>query len=143
MTISNTQSTTRRTWASALAFWMFLAALALCINVSGVEALVPFLTGGSDIPKLYGGYFDQQIAKQAATAVGAAISKGKTNIEVYLPSVPNLEEVRFGCVRALHFYFSWLALCYVVFRAISLHFCFRISHLLTKFHLKICKLCNA
>jgi len=60
------------------------------------EALIPFLDGGKDIPKLYNGYFDSQIAKQAATAVGAAISSGKTNIEVYLPSVPNLEEVRFG-----------------------------------------------
>ena len=63
------------------------------------EALIPFLDGGKDIPKLYNGYFDSQIAKQAATAVGAAISSGKTNIEVYLPSVPNLEEVRFGCVQ--------------------------------------------
>ena len=68
----------------------------LLLAVSRVEALIPFLDGGKDIPKLYNGYFDSQIAKQAATAVGAAISSGKTNIEVYLPSVPNLEEVRFG-----------------------------------------------
>lgn len=60
------------------------------------HALIPFLDGGKDIPKLYDGYFNSQIAKQAATAVGAAISSGKTNIEVNMPPVPNLEEVRFG-----------------------------------------------
>lgn len=56
-----------------------------------------FLDGGvKDIPKLYEGYFDNQIAKQSSAAVGAAISNGKTRIEVNFPSVPNLEEVRFG-----------------------------------------------
>mmetsp|Transcript_17364 Transcript_17364/g.38041 ORF Transcript_17364/g.38041 Transcript_17364/m.38041 type:complete len:282 (+) Transcript_17364:212-1057(+) len=60
------------------------------------HALIPFLDGGKDIPKLYNGYFNSQIAKQAATAVGAAISSGKINIEVNLPPVPNVEEVRFG-----------------------------------------------
>jgi hypothetical protein len=59
-------------------------------------SLIPLLDGGKDIPKLYNGYFDSQIAKQAATAVGAAISSGKTNIEVNFPPVPNLDEVRFG-----------------------------------------------
>ena len=49
-------------------------------------------------PKLYEGYFNNQIAKQSSAAVGAAISNGKTSIEVNLPSVPNLEEVRFGYV---------------------------------------------
>ena len=60
---------------------------------------LPFLDGGAkDIPKLYEGYFNNQIAKQSSAAVGAAISNGKTSIEVNLPSVPNLEEVRFGYV---------------------------------------------
>ena len=77
----------------------FPVVLALVVLlISHAEALIPFLDGGKDIPKLYNGYFDSQIAKQAATAVGAAISNGKTNIEVFLPSVPNLEEVRFGYV---------------------------------------------
>lgn len=44
----------------------------------------------------YQAYFNQQIAKQASNAVSKAISQGKTNIEVYIPSVPNLDEVRFG-----------------------------------------------
>ena len=78
-----------------------MSVLLLISFSSFAEALIPFLDGGKDIPKLYNGYFDSQIAKQAATAVGAAISSGKTNIEVNLPAVPNVEEVRFGCVFAL------------------------------------------
>ena len=75
---------------------LFLAlALLQCLFLP-CHSFLPFLDGGKDIPKLYNGYFDSQIAKQAAAAVGAAISKGKTNIEVNLPGVPNLEEVRFG-----------------------------------------------
>ena len=83
------------------AMWFLLAVAMLSSSPSGgfVDALIPFLDGGKDIPKLYNGYFDSQIAKQAATAVGAAISSGKTNIEVNLPAVPNVEEVRFGYVK--------------------------------------------
>jgi hypothetical protein len=46
-------------------------------------SLIPLLDWGKDIPKLsgYKAYFDSQIAKQAAAAVGAAIGSGKTNIE--------------------------------------------------------------
>jgi hypothetical protein len=68
----------------------------ILIVVPGAQSLIPFLDGGKDIPKLYSGYFDSQIAKQASTAVSAAISSGKKNIEVNLPAVPNLEEVKFG-----------------------------------------------
>jgi hypothetical protein len=76
---------------------LFLEALLLILFLSTTSnGLIPLLDGGKDIPKLYQGYFNSQIAKQAATAVGAAISRGKTNIEVQLPAVPNLEEVRFG-----------------------------------------------
>ncbi len=82
---------TRTLTTLILSLWLLAA-------MTNVEALIPFLDGGKDIPKLYNGYFDSQIAKQASTAVNAAISSGKKNIEVYLPSVPNLEEVRFGCV---------------------------------------------
>lgn len=63
------------------------------------SAFIPLLNGGKDFPKLgqkYDAYFNQQVAKQAATAVSKAIGSGKTNLEVYLPSVPNLDEVRFG-----------------------------------------------
>jgi hypothetical protein len=59
-------------------------------------ALIPFIDGGKSIPKLYQGYFDEQIAKQAASAVSRACAAGKRKIEVNFPPVPNLEEVRFG-----------------------------------------------
>lgn len=57
---------------------------------------IPFLDGGRALPALYQGYFDGQIAKQAATAVSKAVAAGKTRIEVSFPPVPNVEEVRFG-----------------------------------------------
>jgi len=76
-----------------------LLALALAVLLgASVECFVPLIDGGKDIPSLknYKCYFDAQIAKQAATAVGKAIASGKTNIEVQFPPVPNLDEVRFG-----------------------------------------------
>lgn len=60
------------------------------------DAFVPFIDGGKDMPILYKGYFDEQIAKQASTAVAKAIASGKKTIEVNFPPVPNLDEVRFG-----------------------------------------------
>jgi len=59
-------------------------------------AFVPLIDGGKDMPKLYDGWFNDQIAKQASTAVAKAISSGKDKIEVNFPPVPNVEEVRFG-----------------------------------------------
>ncbi|KAG7371173.1 DUF1995 domain containing protein [Nitzschia inconspicua] len=75
---------------------VFLGSILFSLLIAASDGLIPLIDGGKDIPKLYQGYFDAQIAKQAATAVGAAIARGKTNIEVQLPAVPNLEEVRFG-----------------------------------------------
>jgi len=60
------------------------------------SAFVPMIDGGKDMPKLYDGWFNDQIAKQASTAVAKAISSGKKKIEVNFPPVPNVEEVRFG-----------------------------------------------
>jgi hypothetical protein len=60
------------------------------------SALIPLIDGGKDIPVLYNGYFNEQIAKQAASAVQNAVAAGKKKIEVNFPPVPNLEEVRFG-----------------------------------------------
>jgi hypothetical protein len=60
------------------------------------NALLPFLDGGKGMPKLYTGWMDEQLAKQARTAVGKAVAAGKTKIEVNFPPVPNVEEVRFG-----------------------------------------------
>lgn len=54
-------------------------------------ALVPFIDGGKSMPKLYDGWFNEQISKQAATAVSKAIAAGKTKIEVNFPPVPNVD----------------------------------------------------
>jgi hypothetical protein len=70
-------------------------ALVLCVLHSSV-ALVPFIDGGKGMPKLYDGWLNDQIAKQARTAVGKAVAAGKKKIEVNFPPVPNVEEVRFG-----------------------------------------------
>jgi hypothetical protein len=61
-----------------------------------VNALVPFIDGGKGMPKLYDGWFNEQVAKQASTSVSKAIAAGKKNIEVNFPPVPNVEEVKFG-----------------------------------------------
>lgn len=53
-------------------------------------AFVPLIDGGKEMPKLYDAYFNDQIAKQASTAVSKAIAAGKKNIEVQFPPVPNL-----------------------------------------------------
>lgn len=57
---------------------------------------MPFIDGGKGMPKLYDGWLNEQIAKQARTAVGKAVAAGKKKIEVNFPPVPNVEEVRFG-----------------------------------------------
>lgn len=61
-----------------------------------VFGLIPLIDGGKGMPKMYGGYFDEQIAKQASTALSKAISAGKTNMEIQFPAVPNVEEAKFG-----------------------------------------------
>jgi len=61
-----------------------------------VSGLVPFIDGGKGMPKMYGGYFDEQIAKQASTAISKAMAAGKKNMEVQFPPVPNVEEAKFG-----------------------------------------------
>lgn len=77
-----------------LSCWLIIASVALLPSFAA--GLVPFIDGGRDIPVLYKGYFDAQIAKQAATAVSKAIAAGKRQIEVNFPPVPNVDEVRFG-----------------------------------------------
>ena len=59
--------------------------------VPAVTALIPFIDGGSGMPKLYDGWFNDQLSKQAATAVSKAIAAGKTKIEVNFPPVPNVD----------------------------------------------------
>lgn len=67
----------------------------LCLAVSA-EALVPFIDGGKGVPNLYDGWINEQVAKQARTAVGKAVAAGKKKIEVNFPPVPNVDEVKFG-----------------------------------------------
>jgi hypothetical protein len=66
-------------------------AVAFVLCHATVLAFVPFIDGGKDIPRLYEGYFNEQVAKQAASAVSRAIAAGKTKIEVQFPPVPNVE----------------------------------------------------
>ncbi|KAL7544215.1 hypothetical protein ACHAWF_007596 [Thalassiosira exigua] len=73
-----------------------LLLLAILSPVRPASGLIPLLDGGKGMPKMYGGYFDEQIAKQASAAVSKAISAGKTTLEVQFPPVPNVEEAKFG-----------------------------------------------
>ena len=57
------------------AFTLYLSFL-----VSAANAFVPFIDGGKTMPKLYDGWFNDQIAKQASTAVSKAISNGKVRV---------------------------------------------------------------
>ena len=69
----------------------------LCLTtLTSIVAFIPLLDGGKEMPKIYDGWFNDQIAKQASTAVSKAISSGKKKIEVNFPAVPNVEEVKFG-----------------------------------------------
>ena len=82
-----------------------LVTVALGVAIRSVDALIPLIDGGKGIPKIYGGYFDEQIAKQACTAVSKAIAAGKKDIEVNFPPVPNVEE------GTLHFCGIWKFRC--------------------------------
>lgn len=64
---------------------------AILLVAPAVSALVPFIDGGKGMPKLYDGWFNEQVSKQAATAVSKAIAAGNTKIEVNFPAVPNVE----------------------------------------------------
>jgi hypothetical protein len=59
-------------------------------------AFLPLFGGGTQLPKIYDGWMNDQIGKQASAAVERAIRAGKTKIEVNFPPVPNVDEVRFG-----------------------------------------------
>jgi hypothetical protein len=70
--------------------------LILLVTVPLAQALIPMIDGGTEIPVFYKSWMDDRIAKQAATAVQKAISAGHKKIEVNFPSVPNVEEAKFG-----------------------------------------------
>ena len=62
-------------------FWGSHPAIPLLVvfQFSFSRALIPFLDGGKGMPTLYDGWFNDQIAKQANTAVSKAVSAGKVN----------------------------------------------------------------
>jgi hypothetical protein len=68
-----------------------LRSVLLVLGICQVAALVPFIDGGKGMPKLYDGWFNEQVAKQAGTAVAKALAAGKRNIEVNFPPVPNVD----------------------------------------------------
>lgn len=81
----------------------FILVLLSILAPSHVVGLIPLIDGGKGMPKMYGGYFDDQIAKQASSAVAKAVAAGKKNMEVQFPPVPNLEEAKFGTPLNLKF----------------------------------------
>ena len=80
-----------------------LSLLLVLLHAAITRAFIPLIDGGKTFPKLYDGYFNEQICKQASTAVSRAISAGKRNIQVEFPPVPNVEEVKFGTPLNLKF----------------------------------------
>lgn len=56
-----------------------LSSVALLTFPTTNGAFVPFLDGGKGMPKLYDGWFNDQIAKQAATAMSKAIAAGNVS----------------------------------------------------------------
>lgn len=89
---------------------VLVTVLAMLLHVT--NAFVPLIDGGKTMPKLYDGWLNEQIAKQASNAVSKAISDGYTKIEVNFPPVPNLDEVRTGifncCSRREVLWFHFL-----------------------------------
>jgi hypothetical protein len=70
---------------------MFRKVILLISLCQAAFSFVPLIDGGKGMPKLYDGWFNEQIAKQASTAVSKAIAAGKSKIEVNFPPVPNVE----------------------------------------------------
>jgi len=75
---------------------LLLSAIIVATFPCNVVPFFQFGGGGNSMPKIYDGWFNGQISKQAGAAVSKAISSGKIQIEVNFPPVPNLDEVRFG-----------------------------------------------
>jgi hypothetical protein len=53
------------------------------VTASLVKGFIPIIDGGSTMPSLYEGWFNEQIAKQASTAVGRAVNAGKVRISYH------------------------------------------------------------
>lgn len=83
-------------WYRTILASMLVFVIRFTVSCCNCSAFVPLIDGGKDIPKLYDGYFNSQIAKQLATAVSRATSNNIKKLEINIPPVPNLDEVRFG-----------------------------------------------
>jgi hypothetical protein len=60
--------------------------LLLLLLLPTTHAFLP--TVGKSMPKLYDGWFNDQISKQASASISKAISSGVRNMEVQFPPVP-------------------------------------------------------
>ena len=58
---------------------MVLRTILLLSTVCHVVCLIPLIDGGKQMPKMFDCYFNDQIAKQASTAVSKAIAAGKVS----------------------------------------------------------------
>lgn len=54
--------------------------LLLASVATTVRAFIPLLDGGSKMPVLYKSWFDDQMAKQASTAIAKAVGAGKVGV---------------------------------------------------------------
>jgi hypothetical protein len=61
---------------SAINITVFFLIILITTHGRGVTAFFSFGKSGSDFPKLYEGWFDGQIAKQASSAVAQAYAAG-------------------------------------------------------------------
>lgn len=56
---------------------MMRSFLLLVAATTVVNGFIPLIDGGNKMPTLYTGWFNDQIAKQASTAVAKAVAAGK------------------------------------------------------------------
>jgi len=78
------------------------------------------LDGGKQMPKIYDGWMNEQIAKQASTGIANALAAGYDKIEVQFPPVPNLDEVRVVFVAVGYIPFLLVCLLFVCSQPIGL-----------------------
>ena len=62
---------------------MKLLILNLISILSVTEGFLPFIDGGKGMPQLYDGWFNDQIGKQASTAVSKAMAAGKVRKYIF------------------------------------------------------------
>ena len=65
---------------------MMMKTFYLILLLPLTNAFVPFIDGGKGMPKLYDAWFNEQICKQASTAIGKAIAAGNVSTQHSLVS---------------------------------------------------------